>query len=76
MLVPVENAHVVGAGTVGGIGYLTRQARMLDVVDQYDHVLAGSDVRPEMDREPGQSTGPLLVDRSWERHGRGIIFSG
>jgi hypothetical protein len=63
VLIPVENAHVVGTGAIGHLRDLARQRSVLDVVHQDHDFLAFSDVRPEMHREPRQRPGALLVKR-------------
>jgi hypothetical protein len=50
VLIPVEDGHEVGTGAVGNISDLARQTRMLEVVDQNNHVLPRRDIRAQMHR--------------------------
>ena len=53
--VSVQDAHIVSACSVGDVGDLTREPRVLDIEGQNDDVLPRSDVRAETDREPGKT---------------------
>jgi hypothetical protein len=62
----------VGACSVGDVGDLTREPRVLDIEGQNDHVLPRSDVRAETDRQPRQTPRSLLCDR---RHARRASYA-
>ena len=63
VLIPVQDAHVVGADLVGHVGDRPGQGGVLDVLGEDDDVLPGRDVRAEFDGEPRELARPLRASR-------------